>query len=119
MNTQRPKLAALVLTAVLAAPAGAWAQGAVDEEYRESFPGQGDGGSDTNQPAPTDDTGGSDTTAPTAPSGSAPTTTAAPAETPVATTAGELPRTGLPAVLIAVTGGALIAAGTSLRRRSR
>ena len=41
--------------AVLAAPPAAAAQGAVDEQYRDPFAGQGDGGSDTAEPAPTDD----------------------------------------------------------------
>lgn len=109
----RPKLAALVVAALLAAPAGAWAQGSVDEQYRESFPGQDDDGSDTSQPAPSDDT-----SAPT-PSGTAPAVAPAPEETATASTTGELPRTGLPAALIAVTGGAFVAAGTALRRRSR
>jgi hypothetical protein len=108
----RPKLAALVVVALLAAPAGAWAQGSVDEQYRESFPGQDDDGSDTSQPAPGDDT------APPTPSGTAPAAAPAPEQTSTSTT-GELPRTGLPAVLIAVTGGAFVAAGTALRRRSR
>ena len=114
MRPARPKLAAFVAAAVLAAPAGAWAQGAVNEQYRDPFAGQGEEGSQAQQPASE-----GDTTSSPAPSASPPAASTAPQESdPVATTA-ELPRTGLPAVLIAMTGGALVAAGTGLRRRLR
>ena len=106
MRPHRTKLVALVGAAALAAPSAAAAQGAVDEQYRDPFAGQDDGGSDTAQPAP-----GADD----APSTGAPSAAPPPTE-PTAATTGELPRTGLPAGVVAAA-IALVAAGMTLRRR--
>lgn len=97
--------------AVLAAPPAAAAQGAVDEQYRDPFAGQGDGGSDTAEPAPTDDAAPSTPPAAESPGAAAPEAAPSPAAT------GELPRTGLPAAPIAAAAVALTAAGAALRRR--
>ena len=111
MGPQRMKLVALVGAAFLLAPATTWAQGAVDEQYRDPFAGQDDRGSeqqDTSPPAPDDGT------APSSPSAAA-----APAPEPTASASDTLPRTGLPVALVAIAGGTLVAAGTTLRRRLR
>jgi hypothetical protein len=107
MGSQRKTIVALVAAAALAAPSAAAGQGAVDEQYRDPFAGQG-GGSQNTDPAQSDDT------APSAPPSSD-----APAATPTPTAAApeELPRTGAPAVPIAAAAFVLVAAGTSLRRR--
>jgi LPXTG-motif cell wall-anchored protein len=113
------RLGAAALTAAfaLSAPAGALAQSAGDEQYRDPFADQDqaqaerDGGGDQ---------GGSSPSAAPAP---APTGTAAPTEStttaePIATTADTLPRTGSEAVWVAALGLLSIAAGAGLRYRS-
>ena len=104
MRPHRTSLVALVGAALLAAPPAAGAQGAVDEQYRDPFAGQGDGGSDTAEPAPAEN--------------DAPAAAPAPAETAPATPA-ELPRTGAPFAVLAAAALALVAAGMTLRRRLR
>lgn len=111
MRPQRTKLVALVGAAVLAAPAAAGAQGAGDEQYRDPFAGQGDGGSDTGEPAP-----GGDDAPSSAPASGAPSTTPAPVD-PASATPVQLPRTGLPAAGVVSAAIALVAAGMTLRRR--
>ena len=108
MGSQRKTIVALVGAAALAAPSTAAGQGAVNEQYRDPFAGQGDGGSQNTQPAESDDTAPS-----VAPSSAAP----AVAPTPTAAAPEELPRTGAPAVPIAAAAFVLVAAGTTLRRR--
>ena len=109
--------AALIAAFALSAPAGAFAQSAGDEQYRDPFAGrdqardEGDDGGDQG--------GGSPAPAP-AP---APTSTAAPTEStttaePIATTAETLPRTGSGAVWVAALGLLSIAAGAGLRYHS-
>jgi len=111
MRPQLRNIVALVGAAALAAPPAAMAQGAADEQYRDPFAGQGQ--EPAEQQAPT-----SQGSAPSAPS--APTAEPAPAaETPVAGTTAQLPRTGLPAAIVAVAGFVLVAAGLTLRRRLR
>jgi hypothetical protein len=108
MGSQRKTIVAFVGAAALAVPSAAAGQGAVNEQYRDPFAGQGAGGSQNTEPAQSEDT---------APS--APPTSAAPAVTPTPTAAAseELPRTGAPAFPIAAAAFVLIAAGTTLRRR--
>ncbi|HYH58120.1 MAG TPA: LPXTG cell wall anchor domain-containing protein [Thermoleophilaceae bacterium] len=118
MRRPTTKIAALATTALLAAAPAAIAQGAADEQYRDPFAGQNDGDTPSEQPAEEPAPTGGEAPAPTAP---APTTTA-PAPTtgaePVATTAGELPRTGLPAIGTVALGVVMLAGGFALRRRA-
>jgi hypothetical protein len=102
--------AALALAA--GPPASAIAQDAGEEQYADPFENQqqqGGGGSG----------GGSDGSGQPAPQAPAP----EPAQTSAPTTvtpdavAAELPRTGVPAGLLAGAGGALLAGGAALRRR--
>jgi len=114
MRPHRTRLVALVGAALLAAPPAAGAQGAVDEQYRDPFAGQGDGGSDTGEPAPPGDDAPS-----TAPAGGAPAAAPAPAAGTASATPAELPRTGAPSAMLAAAALALVAAGMTLRRRLR
>jgi hypothetical protein len=114
VSPQRTRLAALAGAAVLAAPATAIAQGAVDEQYRDPFAGgEGDSGAEQ-QPEGQDGAPSADTQT------SAPAPVPAPTgETATAGTAVELPRTGPAAFGVAFAGAVLMAAGLALRRRSR
>jgi LPXTG-motif cell wall-anchored protein len=114
-------LACLSVLALLAFPATALAQSAGDEQYSDPFGkvedgsgtggGGGGGGNATEAPAP-------DTSTPAAPA-------PAPAETSVESTGttatdatgAQLPRTGLPVLLLAGAGALLALAGAALRRR--
>jgi LPXTG-motif cell wall-anchored protein len=105
--------AAAVLAAALAlgVPAPAFAQSAGDDQYRDPFAGEEeapDSGGENTAPAPAP----APSPAPAAPTGSTPVE-------PVATTAGELPRTGAEEAWIAAAGLLLLAAGTGLRRTAR
>jgi len=109
------RLVTLLLAAsMLALPCSALAQSAGDEQYADPF-GQVDepnGGQGQQEQAP-------DQSAP-APAEPAQTAPATGAEQSVAaqdTAAPTLPRTGLPALLLAGTGALLLGAGTTLRRR--
>ena len=108
------RAAALVLALLLlAAPAVATAQNAGDEQYADPF-GQAE------QPSGTQEEPADGTQAQPAPEPAAPAAPAAPAqEQPVATqdvAAPTLPRSGMPAHLLAGAGALLLAAGVSLRR---
>jgi hypothetical protein len=103
----------LIAACVLALPSAALAQSAGDEQYADPF-GQvkDDGGSQGQQDqAPAQ-------SAPAAPAQTAtPTATADEAVAPQDAGGPTLPRTGLPAALLAGTGALLLGAGGSLRRR--
>jgi hypothetical protein len=117
-------VAALTLVlALLAASGTALAQSAGDEQYVDPFQG-GQGGGQAQQPEPAPQpeqpaapapeggaVGGQATTEP------APTPDPAPAE-PAPTAAPTLPRTGLPAALLAAAGYALLLAGIAIRRKA-
>jgi hypothetical protein len=114
MRRRRHALAALVAAALAcAAPAAALAQNAGDEQYADPF------GKVQNKKKPSSGSQGSQGTAGQGGAGaaqpvqSAPTaqssqTTAAPSQT--------LPRTGLPAGLVAAAGAAMLGSGALLRR---
>lgn len=113
----RPIATCLATLALLALPATALAQSAGDEQYSDPFGkvengndnGGGGGGNATEAPVP-------DTSTPAAP---------APAETSVESTGtaatdatgAQLPRTGLPVLLLAGAGALLALSGAALRRR--
>jgi hypothetical protein len=108
------KAAALTVGLALIAPGAALAQSAGDDQYRDPF---GEDEQPQQDPGSSGDTGGGDTGSSTP----APAPAPAPAETPTgaeptATTAAELPRTGLGAGLLAGLGFLLVAAGAALRR---
>lgn len=115
-----PRVLILLILAValLAAPAAALAQSAGDEQYTDPF-GEGEQGSETQEPAPEP--------APEPPveqqSGvPAQTGSESPDPAPAAEAAQEaaptLPRTGAPLVLLAATGYALLLAGIAIRRKA-
>ena len=106
----------MIAASALVLPSAALAQNAGDEQYADPFgqvEDQGGGQSQQNEapaqsaPAPA---APAQTTAPT-------TTTADEAVASQDTAAPTLPRTGLPAGLLAGTGVLLLTAGTTLRRR--
>jgi hypothetical protein len=107
----RRALSLLLAALMLAVPSAAFAQSAGDEQYADPFdrPQQPSGSQEapaqTQAPAPAPAQGGD---------------TGAAAETQVAqqTAAPTLPATGLPVGLLAGTGALLLAAGTTLRRRT-
>lgn len=116
---RRSGAATLAAALALGLPAGALAQSAGDDQYRDPFAGdeQGQGSGDgTDGSTGGGSTGGSTQTSP-------PPTATVPApnsvSAPVATTAGELPRTGLAAGVVTVAGFLLLAAGFGLRRTVR
>jgi hypothetical protein len=101
----------LIAAFVLALPSQALAQSAGDEQYADPFGqveqpngGQGQQGEAPGQSAP-------------APAAPAQTTPADQSVASQETAAPTLPRTGLPALLLAGTGALLLGAGTTLRRR--
>ena len=101
----------LIAASVLALPSHALAQSAGDEQYADPF-GQveqpdGGQGQAPDQSAP----------APAAPAQTAPAPGADQSVASQETAAPTLPRTGLPAILLAGTGALLLGAGTTLRRR--
>jgi hypothetical protein len=109
----RRALSLLLAALMLAVPSAAFAQSAGDEQYADPFdrPQQPSGSQEapaqTQAPAP-------------APAPAQGGDTGAAAETQVAqqTAAPTLPATGLPVGLLAGTGALLLAAGTTLRRRT-
>ena len=110
-----PVAAVIATTLALGAPPLALAQSVGDEQYRDPFAGE--------EQAP-EQTGGETTPAPApapapAPTTTAPTTTAPPTTPtgePIATVAGELPRTGGEEAWVAAIGMLALAAGVGLRR---
>jgi LPXTG-motif cell wall-anchored protein len=116
---RRRALTSMVVAVALAVvPASAFADGAGDEQYQDPL----------TAPATPKKQKKAASTAPastTPAAATAPAATAAPAAasaTPTASTqsasARELPRTGAPAGLIGLAGGALVASGAALRRRT-
>jgi hypothetical protein len=119
----RALAAALTLAALLAVPAAAMAQSAGDEQYVDPF----QGGEEQPSQAPQEEPPAPPPAAPVQPTEPAPTepAPAAPAPSgepgdvtaaPAQTTAGTLPRTGLPVALLLSAGYALLLAGVALRR---
>jgi hypothetical protein len=109
-----PALAVLAVS--LAGPASALAQSAGDEQYSDPFdspdtPAQQESGG-SQEPGTAPETG----SAPPAVGGNG---TAAPAPTaePAQTGTSALPRTGLPLVVLAAAGYALLLAGVAIRRQ--
>ena len=115
------RAAATVAALALSLPGAALAQSGGDDQYRDPF-----GEEEQPAPPPPEDTGGTGQTAPDTSGQSAPAPAPAPASAPVpstgieptATVAGELPRTGLGAGLVAVLGFVMLGAGIGLRRAS-
>jgi hypothetical protein len=115
----RPPVVAVIATALaLGAPALAVAQSVGDEQYRDPFAGE--------EQAPEQTGGGGTTPAPapqpapapaTSPTPSAPATT--PTGEPIATVAGELPRTGGEEAWVAAIGLLALATGAALRGTTR
>jgi hypothetical protein len=112
----RRLIAALLAVGLLAAPAGALAQSAGDEQYADPFgeveePSQNNGGSD----------GADGTPAPTAPA--ADPTASAPTGAEAAADPGSdgatLPLTGFPAAASAMLGALLLVLGASVWRRAQ
>jgi LPXTG-motif cell wall-anchored protein len=87
----------------LAAPAAVWADGAGDQQYENPLPAP----SAPKKPKPA---------ATQAPAAAAPVTSTSPAAAP-APAAAELPRTGIPAGVVALGGMLMAGAGLALRRR--
>jgi hypothetical protein len=119
--TRRPHALAALIAAVVAfaAPAAALAQNAGDEQYADPFGkvqnkkksssgNQGTQGTSGPQGASGQGTSGSSQPVQSAPATQSSQTTATPAQT--------LPRTGLPAGLVAGAGAALLGGGAFLRR---
>ena len=115
MTRRRHALAALLAAALAcAAPAAAVAQNAGDEQYADPF------GKTQDKKKSSSGNQGSQGSAGQGTAGSSqPTTQSAPttqASQPTASPAQTLPRTGLPAGLVAAAGAALVGGGVFLRR---
>jgi LPXTG-motif cell wall-anchored protein len=116
MRTRRQRIAGLLVAALLALPAPAWAQSAGDEQYQDPF-----GGDDQSQSGGSDTSGSSEaaqatptpTPAPTAPPSSTATTAQAQPAAP------QLPRTGGDSAPQLAAGALLLAGGLVLRLRLR
>ena len=103
----RRRLAVLVTALTFALPGSALGQSAGDDEYQNPLPEP--------EPAPSAQAQEQPAQEPAAPAQAGP---AAPEPAPAPAGGGpELPRTGLPAGLVAGAGLALLAGGASLRRR--
>jgi|GEM_PF-5409745 len=112
----RMALGACLAVGVLASvPAGAFAQGAGDEQYADPIVRDGGG----QEPAPEPDTRTDEApAAPIAPSSAAPATGSSQSAAPQGTATATLPRTGVDAGLLAALGAVLLASGSLLRSRS-
>jgi hypothetical protein len=109
--------ASAVLAAALAlgAPTSTFAQSVGDEQYRDPFAGE-------EQQQETNNGNGESTPAPAPAPAPAPTTSAPTGTTtdePIATVAGELPRTGGESGWVAAIAVLFLAAGAGLRRTAR
>jgi hypothetical protein len=109
---RRRPIAALLVAGLLAAPAGALAQSAGDEQYSDPFgnsdtPSQNDGGSN-GSPAPSSD-----------PNAAAPAADGTEAAADPASGAATLPHTGFPAGLAAMLGALLLVLGASVWQRAQ
>jgi LPXTG-motif cell wall-anchored protein len=113
-----PVIAVIATTFALGAPAPAIAQSVGDEQYRDPFAGeeqtpeQTGGGGPTAAPAPTPAPAPATSSTPTAPA-------TTPSGEPIATVAGDLPRTGAEEAWVAAIGMLALAAGAGLRRTTR
>jgi hypothetical protein len=110
---RRRLTAALAALALLAAPAGALAQSAGDDQYSDPFgdvsePSQDEGSQDGSSAPPADQV---DTPAAESPA-------AAESQTADPGSGSTLPRTGFPAAMSALLGALLLCAGVSMRRRA-
>ena len=112
---QRTLTALMLAVAVLAAPAAALAQSAGDDQYVDPFQGDDGGGQQgaqepqPEQPAPPGEDAGQ-----VVGQQAAPAQEAAPEQEAAPT----LPRTGLPVLLLASAGYALLLAGIAIRRQT-
>jgi hypothetical protein len=126
----RALIALITAAALLAAPAVALGQSAGDEQYTDPFQG-GDGGGreqpaqQPEQPAaqPEQPAAPAPTPAEPAPGGNgtaeaAPSAEAAPTSQATQDGAPTLPRTGLPVLILAAIGYALLLAGIAIRRKA-
>jgi hypothetical protein len=116
----RALTALITAAALLAAPAVALGQSAGDEQYTDPFQG-GDGGGQEQPAEPTP----SEPAAPVepAPGGNgtaeaAPLAEAAPSAEAAQVASPTLPRTGLPVLILATIGYALLLAGIAIRRKA-
>ena len=107
----RSMLCIAALLCALATPSAALAQGAGDEQYQDPF---GDEQSQS-EPTPTP-TPAPAQPAPAQPAPAQPAPTAAAPAPAQASSADQLPRTGVDAGWVALTGAILLAAGLALRR---
>jgi hypothetical protein len=120
----RALIALITAAALLAAPAVALGQSAGDEQYTDPF-GGGDGGGQeqpAQQPSEPAPSAPAEPVAP-APGGNgtaepAPATEAAPSAEAVQETSPTLPRTGMPVLILAAAGYALLLAGIAIRRKA-
>ena len=104
----------LIAASMLALPCSALAQSAGDEQYADPFGQVEDPNSGQGQQSQAPDQSAQ---APATPAQTATPTTGVDPAVASQETGPTLPRTGLPAVLLAGTGALLLGAGTSLRRR--
>jgi LPXTG-motif cell wall-anchored protein len=114
MTPPRKWIVCLIAAAALVAPAGAWAQGAGDEQYQDPFAGDEQSQSDSSQGGGSESAQATPTPAPAAPS-QAP----APTPAPAVAAAQQLPRTGNDPITPAVAGFWLLLGGVALRARTR
>jgi LPXTG-motif cell wall-anchored protein len=109
-----------VSTALLLAPAAAYAQnGAGDEQYTDPFAGgtQQPAAKPKPQPAPVQQTTTQQQTTPSTTPQAAPSAAQQPAPQTTTSAGGELPRTGFDLIPLVLVGVALVAAGLLLRHR--
>ena len=112
----RSMLCIAALLCALAAPSGALAQGAGDEQYQDPF-----GDEQSEQADPTPQPTATPAPAQSAPSAPAPTASPSAAQAPTQAApapSNELPRTGVDTGWIALAGALSLAAGLALRRRA-
>jgi hypothetical protein len=120
----RALIALITAVALLAAPAVALGQSAGDEQYTDPFQG-GDGGGQEqpaeqpSEPAPTEPAAPAEP----APGGNgtaeaAPSAEAAPTAEATQETSPTLPRTGMPLLILASIGYALLLSGIAIRRKA-
>lgn len=124
MRKHRPVLVLVALAATLALPSSALAQSAGDEQYTDPF-GQEQPSAQPQEPAPSPEQPVEQPPSPaeSAPGGdgtseAAPAADAAPTAEAVQEGSATLPRTGMPAVLLAAIGYALLLAGIVIRRKA-
>jgi hypothetical protein len=120
----RALTALITAAALLAAPAVALGQSAGDEQYTDPFQG-GDGGGQEQPAQQPSEPAPSEPAAPVepAPGGNgtaeaAPSTEAAPSAEAAQETSPTLPRSGLPVLILATIGYALLLAGIAIRRKA-